>query len=766
MTGKRRGATACCVLVAWAVMAPRAAGLDVRALRIENRSAVPVDESFVRSHLRTAVGGAFDRAVVADDVRALRETRRFSQVEAFAERVPGGVDVVVAVAAKPRIARLEVRGADTLGNSTVRETMAVGLGDQVDDADLSAAARRVEDAYQKKYRPRARVTWDLVVDPATGLADVTVTVKEGPRARVRAVRFEGNRAVPGEELRKGLLQKRFYRYNPWHWISGAGKLSPDDLDADRYTLRNAYLDRGYLDVEIGEPEVRLLPSGGADVVFRIEEGRPYRIGVVGLEGVSVFGQSEIRRLVAVRAGDPASMGAFRATAGAIADYYGNRGYLRTDVVPETDADPATLTASVTFRVREGTRSTIRDIRVRGNTITKDKVIRRELVVYPGEPYNRSRVKTSERRLLNLGYFSFVNSYVEAAPGPGESDLVFEVEEQRMGQAAVGMGFSSIDALSGYFELSHGNFDLRSWPPVGAGQKMRLRATLGTRRSDLEFSFIEPWFLDRKLSLGVDLFRHEKRFLSSDYDQRNTGGRVSLGRPLGRFNRASVAYGLQEISIFNVSTNASALIREEAGDRVKSEVTLTLTHDTRDRGFTPTRGNRTQFSVGLAGSVLGGDTDLYELQLRSAQYVPLWLGHVLMLRGQAGVVQEYGGSDRVPIFDRFFLGGANTVRGFRYREVGPVDDQGDAVGGRSMFFGSVEYTVPLAERLRAAAFYDTGMVWADAYGFDAEFNSSYGVGVRLDLPMLPLRLDYSWPLEADAHNDRAGGRFSFMIGYGY
>jgi outer membrane protein insertion porin family len=446
-----------------------------------------------------------------------------------------------------------------------------------------------------------------------------------------------------------------------------------------------------------------------------------------------------------------------------------------DLVPHS----TDTVADLVYRVREGELSYIRDIHIRGNTRTKDKVIRRELTVYPGELYNTVKVRNSERRLRNLQFFDFANATPEETDSPSLYDLAFDVEEGRTGNLLFGVGYSSVDDLIGFMELSQGNFDLFNWPPTGGGQKLKLRGTVGTQRQDIELSFVEPWFLDRKLSLGVDLYQRDRRFLSDEYDQVNTGGSVTLGQPLGGFNRLNLTYGLEQIEVTDVDDNASDLIKAEEGTQLKSYMGLELVHDSRDNSFVATRGNRSTLSGTVAGGPLGGDVQIYNLEAATSHYVPLWWDHVLNLRGWASVVDSWGDGDRVPIFDRLFLGGARTLRGFKYRQVGPKDETGEPVGGLSGWYTTAEYIIPLAEKFRVAGFYDVGMVFEEAYDFSndesgsdanpfhtGKINSDVGVGIRLDIPGFPLRLDYAWPLEADEFNDRSNGRFQFSIGYSY
>lgn len=737
----------------------------VKELRVENRGPGLADEQSVSAYTSLKPGDEFSRQALGRDIKALDKSGRFTSVSAEVEAVPGGVQVTYVVESKPRIDKLEIAGADYLGNKKVRELLELGVGDLVDDSILAVHAQKVKDTYHKKYFPEAELMWTIEPAAQPGLANVQVTVKEGKRANVKRIRFIGNRHVSSRELRKVMKQR------PVNWLSfvtGAGTYSPDDLQMDLEALKKAYLDRGYLDASVKPPEISAYGRKGIRIVIPVDEGNVYRIGKITLSGVTLFPQDQVEGMVATSTGDIASMEKIEASGQAVRDFYGSRGHIRTVVDPGLDVNIEKSVADVKYAVTEGKLAYIRNVRIRGNSQTKDKVIRRELSVYPGEIFNEVKIRTSERRLQNLGYFSFVDSMPEDTSEPDRYDLDFEVEEQKTGQFMVGAGFSSVDDLIGFVELSQGNFDLLGWPRfTGGGQKLKLRSQFGTKRTDYELSFVEPWFLNRRLSLGVNLYEHDTRFLSDEYDQRKVGAGVTMGKPLGAFNRVNLGYNLEQIDVYNVSSNASETIRQEEGSRTKSSMTLELVHDTRDSVFIPSRGNRTTLSGTLAGGLLGAETDLYSLEARSSQYWPLWFDHVFNVRGWAAVVDSYGDSDRVPIFDRLFLGGARTIRGFKYRDVGPKDETGEPVGGQSAWSATAEYTMPLGEKIRFAAFYDVGMVWSNDYDFSfSDLNSSWGVGLRFDLPGFPIQLDYSWPIEADPWNDKAGGRFSFWMGYVY
>ena len=754
----------------WA-LAAAAQAAPIRDIRVAPVGVVPVSAAQVLAQVSAKVGQEPDRGALSEDIRALQRSGAFSYAEVRLEPAADGVVLWYRVAGRPKIRNLTVTGADYLGNKKVRNLLELGSGDRADDARMGEKAQKVRDSYRKEFFPEAQVTWTfqpVAEDPV--FTDLDIRIAEGKRAVVRRILFKGNRHVARRDLLKVMTQKQ----SSWlSWMNNDGVYEPGALLADRESLRKVFMDQGYLGVQIAEPVFEYVSRKKIDITFAVDEGPLYALSAWRLQGLTLFPTGEVARGVVVLSGQTAALAGIDRGAQNIRDFYGSRGYIKTDVEPVLALDTNAATAAVTYRVHEGVLAYIQNIEIRGNALTKDKVVRREINVAPGEIYNETKIRSSENRVRNLNYFSYVNTYPEATAVSNRFNLVFDLEEQRTGQFMVGAGFSSVDNLIGFAELTQGNFSLFDWPPVGGGQKLRLRAQLGSERTDLEMSLIEPWFLNRRLSLGLDLFRHDAEYYSDEYDQVNTGGALTLGKPLFTFNRVNWIYGLENIEILNVASNASDLIQAEEGKRLKSYGTMEVIRDTRNSTFVATRGFRGSAAATLAGGPFGGETDTYQLQLRASQYVPLWWGHVLNLRGWTSLIEEYGDSDHVPLFDRLFLGGPRTVRAFKYRQVGPKDDTGEPIGGRTAAYGTVEYTLPVVDKVRLAFFYDVGAVWLGIFEEEPETPSvgdgvmcdGYGLGIRFDFPSFPIQLDYAWPINTD-ESQKDSGRFSFTIGYTY
>jgi outer membrane protein insertion porin family len=398
------------------------------------------------------------------------------------------------------------------------------------------------------------------------------------------------------------------------------------------------------------------------------------------------------------------------------------------------------------------------------------------------------VDVSKKRLENLGYFSKVETYPDDTGVAGRKDLTVQVEEKRTGSFSFGGGFSTIDQLVGFAELTQGNFDLLNWPAfTGAGQKFRLRVQYGTQRKDFILVLTEPWFLDRPFSVSGQLFYSEANYLSSLYDQRDYGFVLEARKPLNSYMYATLGYRLERLDIFNVALSISQELGQELGQQTKSQIFSSVVFDRRDNPLLTRTGQRVTISPYVAGGPLGGNDQIYGWDLEASQYFHMWWDTILLLNGEIATVNNWGGGSDVRIFDRLFLGGSNNLRGFDYRDVGPKDFNKEPLGGKSMARATVEWTFPIIVKARGAIFYDTGFVNPGAWDFSLETQfipvkprpsgstkpprvpitydniaSDVGVGIRLDLPIGPLRLDYGIPVQKAGTT--GSGKFNFSVGY--
>ena len=760
----------------------------VKGIRIENMGSGRIEKTFVQAYITLKPGAKLNRLAISNDIKALIASGRFSNVRVESEKTDDGVIVIYRLENKYRLigpVNIRIIGKRRYKESKILDWLELEDGDLIDDQVLGLAAQRIEEEYRNSYFSDAEVKWQIQEKVrAEGTATVSIEVYEGKKARVQRVIFEGNTKLPEKDLRR--YAKLFRWWNPFR-VFRKRRYEQGELEVIRTGVKNGYRSTGFLDARVKYPEARLNEDDNLDIVVKVHEGVAYQFGKISLRGITLFPEGELLELLRpmkIRTGDVASEVIIGKAARALKNFYGHRGYVRTGVSPLRDPDEAAGTVDIEFLISEGRLTRIRNIRIRGNTRTRDKVVRRELLVAPGDVFDEVSIKQSERIIRNLGHFSDVRSYPVETGVDGEDDLIIELEEKSTGNFMMGIAFTSEEDLSGSIEITQGNFDLLGWPYItGGGQKLKLSAAVGEKTRKYQFIYTEPWFLNRPLSLGFELYRKEREY--TDYEDKRTGGAVKLSKRLpGRGNRVSLRYELEESVISDVGdTNIYVYVDsseenfsfEQDEDAVKSSLGMILDHNTYNHFLTPTKGNRLKFSANVSGGPLGFDTDIYELSLSAGHFSSPWLKHVFSARASYEVVEQYGDTDEVPFSEHLFAGGSRSVRGYRYRDLGPKvmrtttgTDGIDVttykpVGGLTRALATAEYTIPLVKMVRFAAFYDIGNVWADAYDFEPDrIASGAGVGIRLDFPSFPIRFDWGWPIEKDDEHTRED-KFTFWIG---
>ncbi len=734
----------------------------VRSIDVQYTGPGTVSKERILAQIRTKVGQPYSDLVVQQDIENLYKTGTVLNVRIFAQpQGEGGVKVIVAVQTRSVVREIVIDGAERLKAKRLRKEIKVKLNQPVNEEQLEQARQKIIEVYQGRGFNDVSVQFRVEpIDEKRGTSRVVFTVNEGVKGAIRRIAFEGNEHFSERVLRKQMKTRGKTLIS---FVDKSGRLDETQLQQDLDKLREWYQNHGYIDVEI--KDVRKEHSGNGPIIITIviAEGPQYHVGKIAVSGEKAATEANIRALLKMKEGSVYSPKALHDDAKAIADAYGSGGYVDLVVLPEgTPAGPARI--DVHYKIEEGDRSFLQRVNIAGNTRTKDKVIRREVLLAPGDVFNTVRVDTTKKRLENLGYFSKVETYPEDTEIAGRKDLDILVQEKRTGSLTFGGGFSTIDQLVGFAELTQGNFDLMNWPAfTGAGQKFRLRLQYGTQRKDFVLSLTEPYFLDRRLSLGGQLFFSEATYLSTVYDQRNYGFAIELRKPINAYMYATLGYRLQDVDIFNVDPSASVEIQSQEGSFVESEILTSLVFDRRDNPLLSRRGQRVTLSPYIAGGFLGGDVQIYGFDVEGSQYFRFRWDTILLLNVEVATVNTWGSGDQVPIYDSLYLGGSNNLRGFPFREVGPQDDQGQPIGGNSMARATVEFTFPIIEKARGAIFYDTGFVNSEAWSFG--FNhiaSDIGVGIRLDLPIGPLRLDYGYPIQRDGYN--GGGHFNFNVGY--
>jgi outer membrane protein insertion porin family len=745
-------------------------GPIVNDIVVESVGAPSLSKDRVLANLATKVGQPYSERTAEQDVRALYQTGGVSNVRLFAEPLGNGVRVTVLLQGRPVLEEVIIEGAVQIPLNRVRRDLKVKPGDVVDEERIELDRQKVIELYNDRTYADVDVQYRVQDIPGQNRARLIFAITEGPKLVVKKITFIGNDSVLSRDLRKAMKTKP---RDLLTYFNKSGRLESIQVEEDRVAIQSLYQNRGFADVNVSEIQTQPLSSEGVELVVMISEGTEYRVNQVSIQGVNIAPEGEVLSQLKMNAGQLFTPKGVGDDLKAIRDFYGSRGYVDMSAVPEVlPAGPGTV--NLTYSLDEGVQSYLNLVNIQGNTRTQDRVIRRELAVKPGEVYDTTLVDISKKRLENLNYFERVETQPTDTIVPGRKDLNVIVEEKRTGSFNFGAGFSTIDSLIGFAELQQSNFDILNWPRLtGGGQRFRVRAQYGLLRQDFVVSLTEPWFMGYKLSAGIEAYYRTANFLSTVYAQENLGVALQTRQKIWRSLSTSTEYRTEKIRIYDVdSSDVGAEIQAAAGDYNKSAVTNSFVWDTRDSLFLTRKGELLEFTSFVSGGFLGGDVQDFGISFDAAKYFSLPWDMILLAKGQLAVTDGWG-SDKsgdagygngVPIFDRLYLGGSNNLRGFDYRDVGPVDNFDNPIGGNSSAYMTLELTFPIISRVRGAVFSDAGFVNADSFDFDyANYNANIGIGLRLDLPIGPIRVDYGVPVVYDNWNGPPG-KFNFNIGY--
>lgn len=762
----------------------------IREINVQFVGPTTLSKERVLDNLATKPGAPFNERLVEEDIKSLYATGNISNARIFAEPIAGGLKVTVLLQGRATIGEVLIEGEEAVTSSKIRKEIGTKPGDPFSDERLNDDRQKILKLYEDKNYTDVKVEAKTSELPDKKIR-VVFSINEGPKMTINKISFTGNDSVLPKDLTKVMKTKTA---NILSFLTKAGRLTPSQMDEDKDAIRNLYQSRGFADMRVTDVQTQPLTNGkGTDLVISISEGTQYRVNKLTLEGVSIVAPDELEKYLKMKTGSlytPEGMGADLKK---LRDFYGSRGYV--DMVSQPQVTPATEgQVDLAYRIDEGVQSYVNLINVQGNTKTKDKVIRRELAVQPGGVFDTTLVDVSKTRLMNLNYFSKVDMAPQDTLVAGRKDLDVIVEEKKTGSFNFGAGFSSIDSLVGFAELQQSNFDLFNWPNMtGAGQRFRVRGQYGLQRQDFVLSLTEPWFMGYKVSVGGEFYYHGASFLSPVYSQSNLGGALQTRKALNPFTAIRGEYRLENINIFNLTGNygdgqfpdpQAGAIQNAANNSIytKSCILLGLDFDNRDSLFLTHKGQSINLTGFVAGGGLGGNVQDYGISLDAKKYFPLPWDMILLTKGSVGVVNTWGGgtqgTSNPPIFDQLYLGGANDMRGFIFRGVGPKDFYGNPVGGSTSVYGTAELTFPIIPRLRGAVFTDWGYVNANSWDINPQsvtttangqsytsggLNGDVGIGARIELPIGPIRVDWGYPVMTDSWN-RTSGQFQFNVGY--
>ena len=703
-----------------------------------------VQEAVILGRIRSAVGAPFNPSQASEDLRAIFNLGFFDDVQLKVEDFEGGVKVTFVVTERPFVRDVEFVGNSKLATNDLQDKIELKLGSVYNPVDVQRAREKLKDVYEDDGYFEVQITPE-VEKFGDGDVKVVFTINEGRRITIDRIVFRGNKGLTDKQIKAVMVtqERQYYILR--------GTVQRQKLEEDIERIAGFYQDHGYVQMRVERHDIAVdRETARVTITIDVVEGAQYRVGVIKVTGVTLVPEEEIRRQLGFKSGSVFSRTALRDGVRNITDLYSTIGRASADVLPRTDQQAATTTVDVTIEVTEGPEVYVERINITGNTRSEDRILRREIPFVEGDLFTLQKMQRARQRLINLGYFDMVN--VSTQPGTDKTRIIVNVEvtERPTGIFSIGGGFSSVDSFVGTLDISQNNF-------LGRGWQLSLRIRAGANTQQGIISFTEPWLFDRPLAAGFDLFNIKRQFTEYDYD--SLGGAVRLSYPFAEYWRWQVSYRLTNDDISDVQDQSNSLLKDEEGTRVTSAITLGLTRDSRDVIALPTKGGFTVMTVDFAG--LGGDSRFVKTIASTAYFYPIWFGHILS--GRAEVGYGYGWStEPLPVFERFYLGGPNTIRSFKARKISPVDETGTRIGGTSEVLGNIEYLVPLPFNFRAAAFFDIGNV----YGFTTKFDitdtrEAVGAGLRWQSPFGPIRVDYG--INLDRRKGEDFGAIQFSVG---
>lgn len=727
-------------------------GETVRGIEIQGNQRV--DRSTILYYIKSRTGEPLSRALVRKDIEQIYSLGQFSDIRVETRPAPGGGVVLVYIVKEiPSIGDVKFRGNSNLKTEDLRPLISLKRGVTFHEHLVQESKTKLEQHYKEKAYFLAEVDIQHTLNEM-GLVDVVITIHEGEKVKIEKIRFHGNKTFDEDELKDHMETSEA----SWliSWLDESGVYKKDMLRIDVLRLESFYHDHGFLKVRVHDPTIEVNREDKEIYVdIRIEEGEQYRLSSISVQGDDTYSREELLKVVKSQKGEIYNATQVREDALAISELYSEKGFAYADALPQTRLDDENKTVDVEFTVNPGRKVYVGKIDIYGNIRTQDNVIRREFRLKEGELFNSKKLKRTKQRINNLGFFEDVKIDTHRGETPEQVDLTTTVTERPTGSLTFGAGFSSVEKVIFNASIAQNNL-------FGTGRSLNLSTNISARRTNFDLNFTDPRIFDSDVSFGVDLFNRRSNFFS--FDSQSTGAGLRLGKNLSETDWMGLGYRFERVQISDVPlANQTAFLRN--GTRTTSRIGPTFIRDTRDNFLNPTQGMRHVVRFEFAGSVLGG-ADFYKASYEASWYKPLIGKLVLALHGEIQYAKGYSG-EPLPIFEHYFMGGANSLRGFTIRQVGPKDQNNNPLGGDQSLLFNVELQYPITKEFRIFAFYDRGNVYGT--GFDTRTTSknidflkmreSVGGGVRFLSPFGPISLAYGIKLDAVPGDSNAEFHFS-------
>jgi len=726
-------------------------GATVSAIKIQGNKRV--DSSTIFYYIKTEVGKPLSRSLIRKDIEQIYSLGQFTDIQVDTRPgKDGGVEVVFVVKEIPSVGEVTFVGNDALETADLRDVISIKRGVTFKEHLVKDTIQKLTAYYHEKAFFLVGVKVDTTIN-ANGLMGITINIDEGEKIRIDEIRFAGNKAFDEDDLKDIMETEETWLFS---FIDESGIYKKDVLKVDVLRLEAFYQDNGYIRARVHEPQIEVdREEKEIYIEIKIEEGQQYKFGKITVQDVEEFNGQDILRDLKSKPEAVYNISLLREDILNITEKFSEKGFAYADVNPKAAIDDQARVVDLNIQIDPGRKVYVGKINVIGNTRTRDNVIRREFRFKEGELFNSKKLRRSKQRINNLGFFENVKIDTHRGDTPGLIDIDATITERPTGSISFGAGFSSVDKVIFNASISQDNV-------FGTGRKVNLSADISARRTNFNIQLTEPRVLDSDVSAGINLFNRRSDFFS--FDTRSQGGGLSLGKNFSETDWGGVNYRFSKVKVTDVVNPTSTLKNETQNT---SRIGVTFIRDSRDNFLNPTQGWRHVVRLEFAGSFLGG-SDFYKTGYEITFYRKLIGKLVGAVHGAINFAEGYN-NEELPSFERYFMGGANSLRGFTIREVGPLDIVGDPIGGEQSLLFNVELQYPLTETFRVFAFYDRGNVYGSGFNIsstDTSFSlnkmrESTGGGIRFFSPFGPISLSYG--IKLDQRTGESSGEFHFSAG---
>lgn len=723
-----------------------------RVSKVEVTGNERVDTAVITNNIKTKTGDGYSLDKIREDMKNIYKTGFFSDVQIDIRDAEKGKAVTFVVIERPPVKSILVSGNKKIKTDDLVDKVKVKTGAVLNIEKVKESMDEIRKLYSGKGYYAARVTYEIDYGEKYD-ATVTFVIDEPQLSYVKKIAFTGNKHFKDSTL-KGYMQTK--EKGIFSWFTGSGILDEDVLGQDRRNLEAFYHDKGYTKVQVGVPDIKISKDGKSiTITTAIEEGVVHKVGTIEFAGDVIVPREELLKKIKTKPGELFRTTVFYEDVLTITDIYQDMGYAFAEVSPTTMIDDDNHIVNATFNITKNQEVYFNRINIVGNTRTRDKVIRRELKFAEGDRFSITGIKDSKKKLKNTTFFKDTDFKVLKTDDPKKVNIDLNVEEKPTGTFSVGAGYSTAEQVIVSGSISEDNF-------LGTGRKVSLEAALSSYTNEFRLSYLEPYIFDKNISAGFSLFNF-KRYMDT-YDYKRTGGNIALIKPLTDDVKGMVKYRLENVDVTDIDASASTYIKEQEGTTLTSSMLFSLTKNTIDDVMNPTKGVNTGITLETAGGPFGGDNYFVSIVGFYGRYIPIkFMDSSFFVKGTMGSIGGYSGHE-VPITEKFYVGGLNSIRGFRYGEAGPMDENDEPIGAKNEMYFNFEWIFPLYKPagVKGVLFFDTGA------GFDSwsslRMRTAAGAGIRWFSPLGPIRLEFGFNLNPK-ENERKS-LFDFAIGTQY